>query len=75
VEDGMTGWLVPSRDPGAMAAAIQRLTDPQLRRQMGLAGRKRIMSRFSYAQCLMNYDELYRSLLSGKGIPPSLKPR
>ena len=39
VEDGVTGFLVPPRDVGAYADAIQRLVqDDDLRRSAGLAG-------------------------------------
>lgn len=36
IEDGVTGLIVPERDPVALAAAIQRLADdPALRGRMG----------------------------------------
>jgi len=35
VEDGITGFLVPPKDPGALAEALQKLIeDPELRRRM-----------------------------------------
>tara|TARA_R110000868_G_scaffold176323_2_gene413920 strand:- start:2524 stop:3669 length:1146 start_codon:yes stop_codon:yes gene_type:complete len=40
VEDGITGLLVPERDPAALADAIARLVeDPQMRARMGMAAR------------------------------------
>lgn len=48
VEDGVTGRLVPPRDHRAMAAAIvELLRDPARRRQMGAAGRARVVERFT----------------------------
>lgn len=48
VDDGVTGCLVPPRDPEAMAQALIRLaTNDEARRTMGLAGRKRIMEMFT----------------------------
>lgn len=48
VEDGVTGFLVPPRDPEAMAQALLKLAgDPALRAAMGAAGRRRIMDRFT----------------------------
>jgi glycosyltransferase involved in cell wall biosynthesis len=48
VEDGVTGLLVPSRDPAALRAALDRLLgDPPLRRRLGEAARERARERFS----------------------------
>jgi glycosyltransferase involved in cell wall biosynthesis len=48
VVDGETGFLVPPRDHGAMAAALVRLLhDEGLRTQMGEAGRSRARKLFS----------------------------
>jgi glycosyltransferase involved in cell wall biosynthesis len=42
IADGETGYLVPPRDPGALAAAIERvLADPAHARRMGSAARAR----------------------------------
>ena len=50
VEDGVTGLLVPPRDPPALRAAIERLlADPELRRRLGEAARERALERFSWA--------------------------
>ncbi len=41
VEDGVSGFLIPTGDSNAMADALIRLgTDPELRREMGENGRK-----------------------------------
>lgn len=48
VEDGVTGRVVPSRDPQALAAAlVEVLLDPARRQAMGAAGRKRFLERFT----------------------------
>jgi glycosyltransferase involved in cell wall biosynthesis len=42
VVDGVTGLLVPPRDPRALAAAVRRLlSDPAARRRLGRAGARR----------------------------------
>ncbi len=47
VEDGVNGYLVPPRDPAALADAIRRLhADPELRRKMGRAGREKVLREF-----------------------------
>jgi glycosyltransferase involved in cell wall biosynthesis len=48
VVDGETGFLVPVRDPGALAGRIVRLLEREdLRRALGEAGRLRVERRFS----------------------------
>ncbi|HVR72101.1 MAG TPA: glycosyltransferase [Vicinamibacteria bacterium] len=48
VEDGVTGRVVPPRDPRALAAAlVEVLEDPARRRAMGAAGRARFEERFT----------------------------
>ncbi|EFO33531.1 glycosyl transferase, group 1 family [Roseibium sp. TrichSKD4] len=73
IKDGETGILVPPHNPPALAEAIVRLADPEIRRSMGKAGREQLISKFSYDKCIENYETLYRSLMSGQGIPPTLK--
>jgi glycosyltransferase involved in cell wall biosynthesis len=63
VADGETGLLVPPQDPTALAAALRRLlADPELRRRMGEAGRRRVEERFSAREMtdrvLAVYDEV-----------------
>jgi phosphatidylinositol alpha 1,6-mannosyltransferase len=46
VEDGVTGYLVPPADAGALTAATRRLAaDPLARAAMGRAGRQRVLAR------------------------------
>jgi glycosyltransferase involved in cell wall biosynthesis len=52
VDDGMTGFLVPSRDPEALVAATEPLLDdPARRRQMGEAARLRAEADFNLDRC------------------------
>ncbi len=49
VQDGVTGLLVPPRDPVAFAAALRRLLDdPDRRRRMGSAARRRAVERYGW---------------------------
>ncbi len=46
VADGVTGYLVPPWDPGALTAAVARLAaDPAARAAFGAAGRRNVLSR------------------------------
>lgn len=71
VEDGVTGLLVPPRDPAALAAAIRRLaTDAELRRRLGAAARRAVVERFSDAVIVGEVMELYERLLAAAGRAP-----
>jgi glycosyltransferase involved in cell wall biosynthesis len=63
VVDGVTGLLVPPRNPAALAAALRQLIEaPQLRATMGAAARLRAEQYFADAiicrQTLLVYDAL-----------------
>jgi glycosyltransferase involved in cell wall biosynthesis len=63
VIDGETGFLVPARQPLALAAALQRLIEaPELRARMGMAARICAEQKFADAiicqQTLLVYDAL-----------------
>lgn len=48
VDDGVTGILVPSGDPVALADGLERLArDAELRSRMGSAGRAKVVSEFN----------------------------
>jgi glycosyltransferase involved in cell wall biosynthesis len=52
VEDGQTGFLVPSGDSQALAEGLQRLVgEPELRRSMGAAGRAKVAAEFDIHAC------------------------
>ncbi len=62
VAHGVTGLVVPPRDPVAMADALERLMgSPELQARMGEAGRRRVLERFdlpkSVDALLGAYDE------------------
>ncbi len=64
VDDGVTGFLVPPRDPQALADKLLLLaSDPDLRRQMGERGRDRVKRLFESSRIMAQLEDLYyRSL-------------
>jgi glycosyltransferase involved in cell wall biosynthesis len=51
VEDGVSGYLVPPKNPGMLAARLKDLlASPELARRMGEAGRRRVESDFRLSQ-------------------------
>jgi glycosyltransferase involved in cell wall biosynthesis len=64
VADGETGYLVPTRDPAALATQLSRLLrQPALRWQMGRAARARIECEFTWGRVGRRTANLYESLL------------
>jgi glycosyltransferase involved in cell wall biosynthesis len=64
VLDGVTGRLVPPRDPAALAAAIEALVAaPDLRRAYGLAARARAESHFSLRVHAERLQAIYDDVL------------
>jgi glycosyltransferase involved in cell wall biosynthesis len=62
VVPGETGLLVPPGDPGALAAALERLIgDPGLRRRMGEAARRRVEEHFDRRDVVRRTLALYRA--------------
>jgi L-malate glycosyltransferase len=65
VEDGVSGLVVPSKDPQALADKMLFLSkNPALARQFGKAARLHIMKNFNTKDTAKNYDLLYQELYS-----------
>ncbi|WP_456331482.1 glycosyltransferase family 4 protein [Fervidibacter sacchari] len=65
VRDGVNGFLVPVKDPYALADAIETLIrNPDLRRQMGIASRKIAEAEFDERIILNKWLELYDRVLN-----------
>ncbi len=63
VVHGETGWLVPVRQPDAMAGAIAELAaDAPRRRAMGEAGRQRVAGNFSIEISVAKLEAIYGSI-------------
>jgi glycosyltransferase involved in cell wall biosynthesis len=64
VKDGVSGLLVPPRDPVALARAVDQLMrSPELSLQMGQRGQEIIAERFSIESTVNAMERLYRTVL------------
>ena len=65
VQDGVSGFIVPSEDTGALAAAIVRLlSDPEKARVMGAAGKKLAAEKFTTDAMMRQVTQTYARVLS-----------
>ena len=65
VDDGRTGFVVPRRDPAAMADKLALLAgDGALRQLMGAAGRERVERCFTLPQQIAEFDRFFREVVS-----------
>jgi glycosyltransferase involved in cell wall biosynthesis len=64
VQHELNGLLVPARDGHSLATALSRLiSDPEMRRSMGLRGRQRAKAEFSQEQVVAETLAVYRESL------------
>lgn len=65
VANGVTGFIVPKGDAGALADSIDRLlADPDLRIRMGKAGRIRAVERFDWDHSVTQFETVYATVLA-----------
>ena len=63
LRDGVSGRLVPARDPGALAAAVVGLLEePEKARAMGCEARRVVERTFGLRRMVEAYEALYRGL-------------
>jgi glycosyltransferase involved in cell wall biosynthesis len=64
INNGVTGILVPAKDPVALAEAITSLIkDPKMRLSMGESGRKMAEERFNETHVINEHFNIYNQLL------------
>lgn len=75
VEEGVSGFLVPPGDTGAMADRVDRLLkDPALRRAIGAAARDKLTREFSPTVIADRWRDLLGEVLA-RAARPSVEPR
>jgi len=69
VGDGVTGFIVPSQDPEAIAGSvIELLNNPAMRCAMGSAGRERVRRHFSSRAMAEKVRSAYDGLLQRRNV-------
>jgi glycosyltransferase involved in cell wall biosynthesis len=75
VADGHTGWLVPPRNPSALADRMRLLlAQPHLRTRMGAAGKARVRAHFCIVQMASRVSAIYDAILAGRRTRCSVHP-
>ncbi len=76
VEDGVTGFLVPPRDPEALAAKLEELlSEPEMRARMGRAARARVEREFTWPTVAQRTAALYEALRATNDQRPTTNDR
>ena len=69
VVQGVTGFLIPPGDPGAISkAAVKLIDDPTLRERMSGAARRWALDHYDHRQVMSLTVRFYQSLLSSNSI-------
>ena len=64
IQNGVTGFIVPRRNPEAMAEKIINLIqNPELRRNMGEKGRERVLKFFKIEDQIKSFENFYSDIL------------
>lgn len=64
IVDGVTGYLVPPRRPDLIAGRVRELLDSdRLRDRMGLAGRQRVVEKFSLDKYVESFSRVIEALV------------
>jgi glycosyltransferase involved in cell wall biosynthesis len=65
IQDGVSGLLVPPRDPKALALAIERLIEePGLRQKLGQAARSRVEREFTWTLTAQKTERAYERAIA-----------
>lgn len=71
---GDAGWLVPPRDPAAMAqACLALLRNAAIRTRLGAAARSRALSGLSLDRAINTFREIYNELAPGRPLPAGVQ--
>lgn len=72
VDHGLTGWLVPSDDAGALAGVVREAaSDSARRRRYAIAAQQRFAKAFTFDAMIRSYRAIYAQLLAERGMAMS----
>lgn len=67
VDQGVTGLLVEPAAPAALAEAmLELLQSPRRLHDMGMAGRRRLLERFTHVQMAKGFEAIYRQVVQAR---------
>lgn len=76
IEDHKTGFLVPARDPQALARAIREvLSDPVAALKMGAAGQTVVRERFTVDRMVANTTAIFDAAMQDAGVLSAVQKR
>jgi sugar transferase (PEP-CTERM/EpsH1 system associated) len=76
VRDGISGYLVPPRDPSALAGRlVDLLADPSLAKAQGAAGRALVESEHAIGRMVTAYEDCYEDLVGRRRFRATLRGR
>ena len=67
IEEGVHGLLVPVRDVGGIAQALERLClDREMRSRMGAEARRLVVENYSSAPVMIRYERMFEGAMADK---------
>jgi len=67
IEDGVTGFIVPPKEPKILARAMLKiLKDPELAKNMGIRAKERVQLTFTLKDLVESVEKVYEEVLIGK---------
>ncbi len=73
--DERSGFIYPTGDIAALAAALDRLLDdPAAARAMGQHGRQRMVDEYEISKLIEQHETMYAAMLAGVDVGPQRRP-